>query len=334
MPFSFELIPMNKLDEQIAKFKVEKQQAERIQNYIKVLNRNIEDTQKEIDSLKSRYVEEVEDVQKIQDKSLSAIFRKVLGTDQEALEKERQEVLWAYMSLEKAQKSLELLRYEKSVLVRQLIGLEYEEEKFQELLKKKEELLKQYPQMRIKLTLIDHKLEKLMIEDKEIREVTDILKDLHDLFIELNKQLDQITNWNQSKKMYHGKGHYSSYQKKQYVKRNQALIPKIEILKDKLNMELKDLKKNYEINLTYNLTMLNNFFVLFMDNLITDWIVRGGISSTRKTVELSLSKLDALGMMLKYELNSINLELEQLKKERLTVIINESGENPGPEKEG
>jgi hypothetical protein len=323
---------VSKLDDQIAKLGIEKLHSQRLQNYIKVLNKNIDDTQKEIELLKDKYIDEIEDVERLEDKSLSNVFRKVLGPGEEALKKEKQEILWAYMSLEKAQRSLELLKYEKSVLIRQLIGLEYDEEKYKALLKQKEEMLKQYPQLRIKLTLIDHKLTTLMNEDKEIREVMDVIKDLKDLFSQLGRELDEITNWNQAQRKFYGKGHYSSYHKKQFVKRNRDLVPRIELLNDKLKMELKDLKENHEINLTYNLTMLNNFFVLFLDNLITDWVVRGGISSTKKTVELSLNKLYMLDKMLNHELTSIGNELKKLNAQRLEVIIKESGDDQGLKK--
>jgi hypothetical protein len=318
---------MQDLDAKIARLNDEKLQSARIQKYIAQLNQQIAETEKEIESLKDHSVEEAEDVQKLQGKDLNSVFQKFLGHDEAALEQEKQEALWAYMKLEKALNALKLLKYEKSILVKKLLSFSYEEKKLQALIKQKEKHLMQFPQMRIKLKLIDHNILRSKTEDREITEALEVIQALIQLFDELKKELGLINNWNQAVRNFYGKGNYSSYRKKEYIKRNLDLIPKIEMLNKKLASELEDLKKNYELDFTNNLILINNFFVLFLDNLITDWIVRNGIINSLKTVEVSLSKLNHMAMVLKYEQEEVHRTLKKYLSEREEVLLKERGES-------
>ena len=105
------------------------------------------------------------------------------------------------------------------------------------------------------------------------------------------------------------------------MERNLKLIPQIVVTNDKLKLELNDLKKNYEIDFTSNLTMLNNFFVLFLDNLITDWVVRNGIKSASKIIEMCVNKLKMLRMMVGHEKANIKRADAKLKLQREKLII-------------
>lgn len=297
----------------------------RIQAHLEMLNKRMEETRLEIEELKDKYVKEVEDVHKLEDKSLNSVFGRLLGNDEQALEHERQESLWAFMRLEKAQKAMEVMKYEKSILVQKLISFVYEEEVLEELLKKKEKFLMQFPQMRIKLKLLDHEIQTLNGQQKEIAEALEVTEELIAQFEALNKELSLVSNWNQASWEYYGKGNYSSYKKKLYIKRNLELIPRIELLNQKLQKELEDLKQNHDIDFTNNLTLLNNFFVLFFDNLITDWIVRNGIISSLKTVEMSLSKLKRMEMMLKHEWTEVKENLRVKTIEREETVIKAKG---------
>lgn len=312
---------MEKLEKLITQMILEKDESERIQKYIERLNTKLNKLKIEIEELKARYIEEFEDVEKIENSNWNGLFKQFLGHDDKALEHEKQEMLWAYMSLEKAHKTMEVLQYEKSVLVQKLVKFDYDEEKLTELLKQKEDFLKASPQMRIKLTLLDHKLEHFNKQKKEIMEVLELNAELASLFRAVKNELGQISNWNKALSSYYGRGHYSSYKKKQYIKRNLELIPKIEILNEKLNIELQDLKKKYELDFTNNLTLLNNFFVLFLDNLITDWIVRDGLLSATKTVDMCHAKVERLELMLKHELEQVVKALRALNVERENAVF-------------
>ena len=182
-------------------------------------------------------------------------------------------------------------------------------------------MLRDKPQNRIKLSLIDMKLAQIESQLNELNEVLVITDELAKDFNELSHELQKISNWNQAVFNYSGKGHYSSFKKKKYVEKNLRLIPRIYVSNEKLIRELQDLKKKYEIDFSTNLTLLNNFFELFLDNLITDWIVRNGLISSIRILELSQSKLNSLQMMLQHEMITLKKKREEFKMERKKIVL-------------
>lgn len=298
---------------------------QKIETYVETLNLSIEKAKSEIQNREQQFYAESADVEQLENSGLRNIFHHFLGQDDKALDHEKQEMLWAFMSLDKAKKAVELLQFEKSVLIQKLVTLDFDENEFQKLLTEKEALLIQYPKIRIKLTLFDHRMSELKKQTIEISEVIQIMDELMKLFEELYHDIKQITNWNQATAAYYGKGRYSSYKKKKFVEKNLSLIPRIVIANDKLNIELRDLKKKYDMDFTTNLTLLNHFFELFLDNLITDWVVRNGIISSLKTVENSRSKLDSLHLMLEHELSEIRTKMDDVEQQRKDLIISSGG---------
>lgn len=312
---------MKNVNERLKHFAKEKIQCDRINRHLINLNERIIDAKKKVNNLDFIAEKEAMEVQKLQDNNLKNLFLKYLGQGSDALEFEKQEMLRAFINLKKAQESLEILAFEKNVLKKQILKLDYDPEEYKKLLSLKEQMLDDQPKLKHKIVALDNKINQLVHLPQEIIEAKDAISELQKAFEKLLTQISLIENWNQAAYVIFGKGHLSTQKKKTYIKNNIALLSTIDLLTEKVNQELDDIKRNYELDIAPRLAIINNFFEVFFDNLVTDWIVKKGLKTAKKTIEICIDKIIRMELTLSHESESITKTIKALETEREKLIV-------------
>ncbi len=293
------------------------------------LDKRIKQQEKNVRQLLRIVEKEEDDVTNLQKLGLFSIFKKVLGNQEEELEKQRQEYLMAALQWQGAIKNLEALKFEKVVLQKQLSGLFNAELKFDSIFNRVEKKLLQGldEKTQTKLKKIDLRI--LNHEERiiEIREAMKAGKKAEKILLKITQDLSEIKQWGnpfvhqkQSKDIY-GKGRYSSYGKKKFVNLAKEDAQKANILLEHFEMEILDVYKQFKLDYRNYIKSFSNFLEIFYDNLITDWVVKRNIDNTIHAMETIHDKVTRIIAMLEKEVEKTREYIREEKTIRKEIII-------------
>ena len=105
----------------------------------------IEKVNREVQTLEQQMRKEFEDIENLEKLGMKALFYKVLGSQEEQLEKERQEYLQASLKYDQVRKNLELLEFEYNILKKKSGNLATIEQKLNDLSVRQEKELINMP---------------------------------------------------------------------------------------------------------------------------------------------------------------------------------------------
>lgn len=133
-----ESFSMNLLTEEIKKLLEEHQIVKKADARLNELEPEIAKLRGELKPLESNMQKEFEDIEALEKIGMKTLFYKVLGSQQEQIEKERQEYLQASLKYDQVRKSLELAEFERNILIKKVGGLGAIEQRLNELSAKQE----------------------------------------------------------------------------------------------------------------------------------------------------------------------------------------------------
>lgn len=217
------------------------------------------------------------DVEKLERTSLTSLFYSVLGSREQQLEKERQELLSAQLLYQHHKEHVEYLEQEKNRLSRQLKKLADIDAQYELILSEKESFIQHSNQITSKeLFNISEKLANLNSELREIMEALDagnnVLADLDQAI----KSLIGAENWGVWDML--GGGFISDMIKHSHIDDARNSVNRAQKNISKFKRELSDVQKDAEVQI--NIGELTSFADFFLDGLIFDWIVQSKIEDS------------------------------------------------------
>lgn len=316
---------LQSISEKLLKHYKAREEITRINKHLKSTEEQLEACKKEYEEAKAIYQKELGDVEKLENRGIRYVYLTILGNRRSILDIENEELVWAVANLEKSRKKLDLLEYERKLLDKKLYLLDYDEEELIQLLEEKESILRKTPAVRPDLLLIDDKEERMIIQIDEIDEAQEacdiLLHKLNALHHELNLIIISPSNYGNILYSFGGAGAGNFYKKRKYLERNIEFLGSIEISVQKLNVELQDLKKQHDVDLTKHLTTLNKFFELFVDNLITDFSLQKELKNSIGTVDQARHRVERLKKTLENEKGTVLSVIDDLKLKRTELIV-------------
>lgn len=136
---------MSQIGEEIKKLLEEHQSLKKSEARLAEIVPEIEKVNREVQTLEQQMRKEFEDIENLEKLGMKALFYKVLGSQEEQLEKERQEYLQASLKYDQVRKNLELLEFEYNILKKKSGNLATIEQKLNDLSVRQEKELINMP---------------------------------------------------------------------------------------------------------------------------------------------------------------------------------------------
>jgi hypothetical protein len=310
---------MSEITSQIALILEKLTKLEVAQKHGATLKESLVGMRNELQNLYAVEAKELEDIENLEKLNITSLFKKVLGTKEEQLEKERQEYLAVNLKIKELNKSIELSEYE--------LGLVEKKIKEADQLKNELEALKQRRQKEIiasnsierdSLIKLHNTHDQLLLRNNEIKEAHDTGRLALEAIESVHKYLSEAiknSEWDilSSGRQYDYHKHRSLDFAADHCYRAQQLL-------NHFNKELLDVGI-YEQALQINLNQISKFTDTFFDNLISDWIIHNKIKNSYHVVESLIDKVRLILNTLELEFKQINVKVDKVKSDINDILL-------------
>lgn len=264
---------MSQIGEEIKKLLEEHQSLKKSEARLAEIVPEIEKVNREVRMLEQQMRKEFEDIENLEKLGMKALFYKVLGSQEEQLEKERQEYLQASLKYDQVRKNLELLEFEYNILKKKSGNLATIEQKLNDLSTKQEKELINMPgaaaQEIKKIYLQIDQQERLKIDIAEAIKAGLKALECIDAVI---AGLQQAHNWGQWDMS--GRNPMSNHLKYSAIDKAKDWAYESNRQLKVFEKELLDVYKQIPEDFQLHIDSFNRFIDVFFDNLITDWIIQ------------------------------------------------------------
>ncbi len=303
------------LHEKLEEFK----SLEIVERHLKTTGSSLKAAYSALKKLEKQLDKENRDIEKLEKLSVKKLFHKVLGNQEEQLEKERQDFLEVSLKYNEHKKTIELLEFEMDVLEGKSENLPILKREIERLKKLREkELLKSKGKLGKELRAIIQQSDDLVMGLREYDEAIIVGKDILEHFAAVLKYLKQAKDWGAWKMA--GGRNMSSHNQRNAIDRARQLIYKTQHLLNILKKELQDINV-YDFDTSLNSEQLDSFTNIFFDNLITDWIIQKKIKNTSAEIRSLYDRIKRLMSYLKTEKKKMKNALALLESRRQEIII-------------
>lgn len=264
---------MSQIGEEIKKLLEEHQSLKKSEARLAEIVPEIEKVNREVQTLEQQMRKEFEDIENLEKLGMKALFYKVLGSQEEQLEKERQEYLQASLKYDQVRKNLELLEFEYSILKKKSGNLATIEQKLNDLSVRQEKELINMPGAAAleikKIYLQIDQQERLKIDISEAIKAGLKALECIDAVI---AGLQQAHNWGQWDVS--GRNPMSNHLKYSAIDKAKDWAYESNRQLKVFEKELLDVYKQIPEDFQLHIDSFNRFIDVFFDNLITDWIIQ------------------------------------------------------------
>jgi len=307
---------LEKISARLAEIVEQKRLKTKLEQNLLSVNKELANKSSSLESLRIKLEKEKVDVDKLERTSLTVLFYSVLGSREQQLEKERQEMLTAQLNYQQTKYQVTFLEQEQSSLSHQLAQVEDVESEYKMLLSEKEQLLRQSNQpAAAEFAEIDEGVSKHRSELKEIAEAVKAGKAVGSGLEQVIASLESAEGWGTWDML--GGGFLSTAIKHSRIDEARNSVLDVQAKMGQFRRELADVQKNMEISI--DISKLLTFADYFFDDLIIDWIVQSKIvdslEQSRQAKELIDKALRHLENMC--QLSQSNLNALQERRARL-----------------
>ncbi|MFK7809149.1 MAG: hypothetical protein AB8F74_15205 [Saprospiraceae bacterium] len=259
---------------------------------------------------------EERDVTKLERKSLYVIFKSILGSLEEELEKERQEYLQAFLRKQSIEACISEMKKEKETLLYSYSGKFNIEREFEQVLAKlKKEIKESNPKLAQEIYFYEEKIARHNSKIKELKQAKRTgVKVIEKLRVILTS-LEAIQEWG---------GNYSSRIIRQKQVAGTRMRTQIISAQKKLQgfeNELFDLIDHYGHDYKSQIEEVRAFLNFFLNSLITDWIVKKKIEHSANVVSNLIDKVTLIIAMLEKDVEQTKGYIAQEKKDQRAIIV-------------
>ncbi len=291
---------------------------ESAKKHFTVLSESLNGMRIELSEKTLQLSKEQDDIEKLEQLSVTALFHKVLGNKEEQLEKERQEYLELAMKLKELKQTIEISEFELNIvkekalssdkLVSQLEGLKTKRES--EILQSndasKATLLNVIKNMDNLHQFFDELTEAYNAGDKALQGAENTLAHLQEAikYGEWDMLGQNQAGWGKQSAM--DNALRSTYQTQQFLQVYNKELNDIGISDEMLNMRIES---------------ISNFTDMFFDNLISDWIIQKKIKSSFNHALSVRDKIALIQMNIKNSIEDTRGKIAELEKVKDKVVM-------------
>ncbi len=308
---------LQELSKRLSRIVEQKRLKEKLGRDFRAVETELRDQLLRLDTLNAQLDKEKIDVEKLENVSLMYLFYSVLGSREQQLEKERQELLSVQLRYRQVKNQVEYLEQEKSRFSTQLEKLESTDSEYELLLSEKEKFIRQSNQtIANQLFEISEKLANL---NSELREITEAITAGNSVIVDLNqaiKSLGSAEGWGIWDML--GGGFITDMIKHSHIDNARINVTNAQNKISQFKRELADVQKSAEVQI--NIGELASFADFFFDGLIFDWIVQSKIEDSLKQSNNAKSIITQTIKELETLKESTQSEFDDIKEKRVLLI--------------
>ena len=287
-----------------------------LETMLSELREQREDFSRRVNDLRSNFLDEEKDVDKLEGKNLSAIFYRIIGKSEEKLNKERQEAYAAQMKYNAAQLELEAVEGDLQRLKEELSAFSDCEARYQQLFSEKAAYVKNSDSTYAKqiLSLEEH-ISYIGNQLKELYEATHAGRSALSAANSVLSSLSSAEGWGVWDVM--GGGFIADLAKHSQLDTAQREVQQLQAQLRRFKTELADI--TIQADLHVNVDGFLRFADYFFDGLFADWAVmnrisasKGQVQQTKYQIESVLTRLDSMIYSANRELTESRAKLDDL----------------------
>ena len=270
-----------------------------------------------MDTILQQLKREQVDVEKLERLSLTALFYTVLGSKEQQVEKERQELLAAQLKYQQAKGAVERLRGDQAYMEQQLAGLRGVDDEYNSLLARKEVLLRQ-ANLQVATELM-HLSEQIANKQAERREIDEAITAATGVLASLDKVIDSLQSaegWGTWDML--GGGLLSTVIKHSRIDDARDAVQDVQAKMSRFNRELADVHRSTDIKI--EISGLDIFADYFFDSLIVDWIVQSKIQNSLEQARQVKDRIVMAAKSLGKLRNDVLSQMQRLNEQRALSI--------------
>ena len=311
---------MTYFDERLKELHSQKAQKKRLEAMKEELLKQEDEVAKKTAELEKIKQKEQLDVDKLEGKTIKALFFTLAGTKEEKLSQERQEAYVAAMKYDAAKRDLEGIVTDLRYCQEELNKLTDCEAEYEHLLEQKKSSIKQEASQRAnEVMLLEREMANLEHEITELEEALDVGYKAFDLVDDIVKELEEAHNladWDTFMDSF-----LIDMQKQEHIHNAQDLIQDLRHELRRFKTELADV--NIEGDIQIEMDEFSQFADWFFDNIFTDWDIKAKIENSQAQAEDTRAQItDTINLLkdMRDERMKCRIELEEELEE---VVVGE-----------
>lgn len=290
------------------------------QKYQSIVSQTRVALKKEIDQKQKLLItlqDEDKDVKKLESLSIAGLFYSILGSKQQQLEKERQELLCAELKYQDCCRTISVLEEELASYEAVLNSNQSAEVEYEMTMKRKESLILQSNDANTqKLIELIEKVANLEAQKKELHEAIEAGQVAMDKLSSVISSLNSADDWGTWDML--GGGFIATAAKHSHIDEAKEYAHITKNALRRFQNELSDV--NISINIDINIGSLETFADYFFDGLISDWIVQSRVNESLENVQSVNSNVNNILRQLRQKYNSVQMELNK-KKDDIKLLV-------------
>ncbi len=305
------------INERLTRVIVNRRLRDKLARDLKQAQRSLEEQSALLDTLERQLAKEQVDVERLERLSLTRLFHAVLGSREEQMDKERQELLAAQLKYQQAKRAVENLQSDQTHLERQLHDLRGVDAEYAALLASKERLLPDAnPQAAEQVLRLTEQIANRAAEVNEIDEAVGAGRSVLGSLEAVVDALQSAEGWGTWDML--GGGFLSTAIKHSRIDDARDAVSEVQANMRRFNRELADVRRSTDFQI--DIGGLEIFADFFFDSLIVDWIVQSKIhESLEQSRRAHASVAGALKELEKLRAR-VYQDVDRLKAQRAALI--------------
>lgn len=260
---------------------------------------------------------ETRDVERLQGLSLQGLFYQVLGSKEEQLNKERQEMLAAILKHDQCHHDVTALEKEAAELTQRLAGLSRLDAQYESALKEKEQLLAGQDTAETRqVVALAEKTGALQATQKELKEAILAGEAVNRSLAKVMEALNSARGWGTWDML--GGGMLVTHVKHSHIDQARSHAHQAQAQAARFERELSDVHLDADISLEFS--SFSKFADYFFDGLIADWVVNSKIEDSRRSARTAVSNVERVLSRLRQRLTTVAAEAQESAAERRRII--------------
>jgi DNA repair exonuclease SbcCD ATPase subunit len=289
----------------------------KLERNLKQVESDLEAKSTLLNTLERQLQKEQVDVERLERLSLTGLFYSVLGSRDQQVDKERQEMLAAQLKYQQAKRTVDALRADQAHLQQQLGELRGVEDEYTALLARKENLLRESnSQVAAELMRLAEQVANRGAEQREIDEAIAAAQGVQASLEQVIDSLQSAEGWGTWDML--GGGLLSTAVKHARIDDARDAVQDVQAGMDRFTRELADVQRSTDLKI--EISGLDIFADYFFDGLIVDWIVQSKIGQSLDQARRAQERITQAADDLRRLRNEVENHVKRLRAQRAALI--------------